>query len=124
MACENTTGYKEMIANGTVTAYAAVKLSSATQVAVTSATTDVIYGIAQQTVATTKPVTVKLLTAPGTFKITAAATLSAGSFAYLQATAGKFSTSTSNKAAHTFLVIEASTADGDIIEAVPTFGQS
>lgn len=118
MAQQNDTGFKSYIAATDLLAYRAVELAAtANQVQYPSAVSDRLVGITQAPANSGEPVTVKLLNAPGTYRITVGAACSAGSALYMLATAGKFSTADPGSAVLWMVAEEAGAGDLSEVEA-------
>lgn len=85
-----------------------------------------IAGLAEKGIGTTTraalaandPVDVRLLTAPGTHKVTAIEGCAIGAVLYTEA-AGKVQDTAASTAREWGIAFEAATADGDVIEAMP-----
>lgn len=124
MAVQENTGFKTFVTSAALAEYRAVLLAAAGTVGYPTANTDRILGITQHAAASGDHVTVKLLTAPGTFKITCGAGVTAaagGTLLYLlgAAGAGKFDDADPGAGHKTFLGLEAGSGDGSVIEAIP-----
>jgi hypothetical protein len=108
---------KSFLADAAITAYTCVKVTS-TGVDVATGDTDAIIGVAQNTVAIGETVTVRFA---GTSKVIASTTVSAG--ALLTATTlGKVVTTTTDHKVVVGRALEASLADGNLIEILLTPG--
>jgi len=115
MSQQNDSGFKTFTANGAIAINALVRQT--TTGITTCGITDRAIGTATQAaLAADDEITVKLITASGTHRVIANAALAAGADAYTAAS-GKVGASAST-AYRIFMVLEASAADGDVIEAI------
>lgn len=112
------TGHKAFtVGTGGVTRYARVKIDSGT--VVLAGADEYAIGFAEETVAEGLPVTVKLINVAGTFKAIASEAVAVGATLYGGAS-GKVTDTDGGSYSARFYALEASTADGDIIEILPT----
>lgn len=115
MAVENATGEKALVAASAVTAYRRVSMNSSGQVA--HAAAGVLgVGISAKTIGSGDHGTINLWSKAGTEKVTAAGAFSAGDVLY-PAADGKFDDVENGTGV--MVAMEAATADGDIVEAMP-----
>lgn len=124
MAVQEETGFKGFTAAAALAAYRAVELGADGTVNYPNANADKILGITQNAVAAGALVTVKLMSAPGTFKVTvdsAVVAAAGGATLYCDgvSAAGKFQSADPGGGVITFLALEAASGDGSVIEAVP-----
>lgn len=113
MATQNDNGMATFVASTDLAAYRFVKLSStAGQCEYATATNDNVLGVTQVAASSGEPVTVKLRTSPGTFKVEAVNTISISS-AVEPGTAGKGTNGSNNK----YTAITAGVS-GDLIEII------
>ncbi len=122
MAVQNENGTKTFIATEALERYRRVKLTtgSGTAVEYADAGEDAI-GVTQDAVAAGARVAVKLITAPGTFKVTASAAITAGAVLY-GANDGKVSSSSSGSAIGR--AGAAASGDGSVIELISNNSKS
>lgn len=121
---QNDTGYKSFTTSTAVAAYRAVELAADGTVTYPNANADRILGITQNAAASGAQVNVKLINAPGTFKVTCGAGVAAaagGATLYClgAAGAGKFDDADPGGGVITFIGLEAGSGDGAVIEAMP-----
>ena len=102
------------VGTGGVNRYERVKISSGT--VVTAGDEEYAIGFAEETVAEGFSVTVKLINVSGSFKAIASDAITAGTDCFAAADGKVESAGTTAR----FHALEASTADGDIIEVLPT----
>lgn len=115
---QNSTGYKTFTATATAIGEAVrVKLDSSGNISAAGAT-DAWIGTTMEAIAASGSGTVKLRSAPGTFLVTASAAIAAGARLYPTAS-GKVDDAAGTGNFTGLQAVEAATADGDIIEAVP-----
>lgn len=113
---ENTSGYRTFTATAAaLTAWERVKLDSSGNMLVAGADDDWI-GVVVQDVAASGRGTVKLLSAPGSLQLTASAAIAAGAELFGTASGRVDDAGTTSTG---YVSVEAATAAGDIIEAVP-----
>lgn len=115
-------GIVTRIAAAALEAYRAVELASDGTVNYPDAVSDKVYGITQGKCAIGEPVAIKLLTAPGTHKLTVASshTMAAGGRElYLTATGGKFDDADPGSGVKWMIATEAASGDGSIVEGYP-----
>jgi hypothetical protein len=115
---ENNTGFRSFIASFAAVKGQRVMLNSSGGVDLATAVNGVTIGVVTQDCASGDSVTVKLLTAPGTFEVTANGAITAGAVCYGGAS-GKLSPTSVSSNTASFRAIEAATADGDLIEVIP-----
>lgn len=112
--------FKVFTATNALEAFRRVKLSAASGTAVEYAGAgESFIGITQSKVEAGDPVTVKLLSSENTYKVTLAKDVAAGTALY-GAASGKFSDAVNGNQQGTLL--EASSADGDVVESLLTGG--
>ncbi len=124
MAMQEDTGFKTFTTAAALAAYRAVEIGSDGTVGYPNANSDRILGITQNAAASGALVTVKLITAPGTFKITADSAVTAtagGAPVYCDGTsaAGKFQSADPGGGVITFIALAAAAGDGSVVEAMP-----
>lgn len=110
-------GCRAFIAGEAIEQYDLVYLSGENEVSVNDLT-DQPIGVAQRRADSGSPVSVKLLSSPGTFKVRAKEPLSAGATLYTE-DGGEVQDSATPTAWPILVAIEAATAEDDIIEALP-----
>ena len=113
---ENTSGYKSFIATGTaIPAYTRVTVNASGQITAAAAT-DITIGVTMEYIASNGIGNVKLFSAPGSFMMTASAAITAGTQLYPTASGRVAGTGTT---ALNLVALDAATAAGDVIEALP-----
>lgn len=118
MGSENQTGYKSFTADAALPRFRRVKLTGAGTIDLAGAT-DAAIGVTTQAIASGAEGTIRLFKAAGTFLVTMSEAVAVNLF-ISPAADGKFSASGSTGTLATkFKLNEASTADGDIVEAIP-----
>ena len=115
MATQNN-GERTFTAGEALNAFCRVKLSAAETVVYADAGDDYI-GVTQDSVADEGQVLVRLKSMAGTMKVTAAGAFSAGDYLYGAADGEVDDVETGSAQ---FVALEAASADGDIVEALPT----
>jgi len=93
-------------------------LNSSGGVDLATAVNGVTIGVVEHDCLSGSAVTVKLLTAPGTFEVMASGAITAGAVCFGAAN-GKLSPTSVSSNTASFRAIEAATADGDPIEVMP-----
>jgi hypothetical protein len=113
---ENSSGYKVFQATAAAIAQAVrVKVDAAGQISAAAAA-EIAIGVTTEAVAASGYGSVKLFSAPGTYLCTAALAITRGTQVY-PAAAGKVSNA--GTTALNLVALEASAADGDMIECAP-----
>lgn len=110
-------GYRTFTAGEAITQYDLVYLSAANTVSVNDIANQPI-GVAQEAAASGALVKVKLMNAPGTFKVRAKEALSAGALLYTE-DGGEVQDTAAATSFPIMRAIEAATAEDDVIEALP-----
>ena len=121
MSQQNDTGVKPFTAENAIAIHQAVKLGTAAGEVDVAGATDPVIGFAKQTVAAGDPVSVELLTKPGTIRAIAAAAITKGDTVY-EAAAGRVSTSAGSFKLG--VALEAAGAAAQIIEILPCVGST
>lgn len=117
MSQQNDNGFKTFVADGAIPQYSRVIFESDGRVVV-AGLTEIGDGIAQTAAAAAgDPVTVKLWSSPGTFKMIAIEALAVGANLYTEA-AGKVQDTAASTSFLFAKSLEVATADGDVIECV------
>lgn len=115
---QNTSGTKAFKGSGAdIADFVRVKLNSDGTVSVAAAT-DAWIGISQEKIVVGNYGSVRLRNAPGTFQVTASGAITVGAQLYPTAS-GKVDDAAGTGNFTGLIAMEAATADGDIIEAVP-----
>lgn len=119
----NTTGFKAFECDEALSQWARVKLDADGKVT-TAGLTDKGIGVAtRQTFAAGEYVDVRLDTAPGTTKMIVSEAVAAGATLYSEAS-GKVQDTAQATSFQVGVAMEAATADGDIIEVMPRWGDT
>ena len=118
MAVQDDSGFKSYKVATAVTIYRLVKLDSSSELVPVSGVTDKPIGVAQESCAAGEHCTVKLLTAPGTFKVEAQAAITINTECYMESD-GRIDDTDPGSGVLWMRAWEAATAAGDIIECTP-----
>ena len=118
MAVQDDSGYKAYKVATAVTIYRLVKLDSSSELVPVAAVSDIPIGVAQESCAAGEHCTVKLLTAPGTFKVEAQAAITINTECYME-NDGRIDDTDPGSGVKWMRAWEAATAAGDIIECTP-----
>jgi len=113
----NDTGKITLAAEGTIGKYELVKLGTAARSCVQAGDSDVVVGVAMESVVSGDSVPVHLLNKQGTLFIKVSVAISVGGIVYSGASGKGDATAGSGRPLG--LALEASAADGDIIEVAP-----
>lgn len=110
---------KAFTAGGSITKYQRVKLNTTADQVVTAGSDEFALGFAERTVASGEAVGVRLVNAGGTFKAIASEAFAWNATLY-GAASGKVTDTNPGAGSARFIALEAATADGDIVEVLPT----
>ena len=118
MAFQNDSGFRTFTANAAIEAFRVVELKAADTVGIPDAVADRVIGVTQHAVASGDLVTVKLIAAPGTHRVTVASSVAANAALYMTTTAGKVDDADPGSGVLWFVALEAGAGDLSVIEAL------